>query len=136
MQQMSEAMKSAKTIQSEMVQWENRLEAAKQEVGNFKRQSETLEQEIVAKRTEFASYISDRETAVRRGMESLAADRQALDAQREEFRVALDQHLKDKAALVQDRVNFEKTKSAVNGKHALINDFIQAVRRAYNVLPD
>lgn len=134
--QMSEAMKSAKSIQTEMVQWENRLESAKSEYGNLQRNLEALKGQIDQKRSDYDTYISTREKQTREGIEAVNRDRQTLDIQQKEFADILAKHNKDKVTLAQERVTFEREKNLYNGRKTLVNDFIQAVRRAYNVLPE
>jgi chromosome segregation ATPase len=136
MNQMAEAMKSAKTIQAEITQWENRLEEARNEHGNLKRQSEVLQGEIDQKRNEYANYISTTQKQLRDGLDQLNADQGVLKNQRDVFKSELDKHLTDKAAFAHEKSEFEKEKSRVAGSRQLVNDFIQAVRRAYNVLPE
>jgi chromosome segregation ATPase len=134
--QMSEAMKSAKTIQQEMVQWENRLENVRQEANNLKRQNETLDEQMALKRSDFQTYIASRETELRQGFSKLAEDQQTLEAQRNEFKASLEGHLKDKQDLAQKKVEDAREKVRADGRRHAIEEFIQAVRRAYNVLPD
>lgn len=125
-----------KLLVAEDVKLENEVIKKREELAMLKGQYSKLEQEIVAKRTEFAAYIADREKTVRQGFEQIATDKKLVETQRQEFKVELDAHLKAKAALVQEKIDFERLKSATDGRHRMINDFIAVVRRAYNVLPD
>ena len=133
-QQMTEAMKSAKTIQQEMTQWENRLENLKNEANNLKRQNDILQQDIDNKRTQYAGYIADRDKSIRDGFSELANKNQVLESQRTEFVGILDAHQQEKAKLAKERSDFEKEKSAILGQKALVDNFIQAVRRAYTLI--
>ena len=135
-QQMTKALKSAETLQAELTQWENRVEYARNEHNNLKRQSEILQGEIDNKRTEYTNYISTHEKQIRDGLASLQTDRSTLESQRNEFKAILEAHDKEKAKLLFDKAEFVKEKSRTDGKRKLVEDFIQAVRRAYNVLPD
>jgi DNA repair exonuclease SbcCD ATPase subunit len=130
------AIQSMKAAQAEVVQWENRIESARNEYSSLKKQCESLEQEIIAKKTDYQTYIGAREQDLRQKSEKIQQDQKILDGQREEFRLAMDAHLKDKAAHGQAKLDFEKEKAAAMGRRTAVNDFIQAVRRAYNVLPD
>lgn len=135
-QQLTEALKSAKTIQQEMTQWENRLESVKQEHGNLKRQSDILQAEIDNKRTEYSGYIADREKQIRHGFEKVTEDQRILDGQRDEFKKILDAHQKEKAGFSQERSDFEKEKSKILGQKQMVDGFIQAVRRAYSLIAE
>jgi hypothetical protein len=130
------AIQSMKAAQTEMVQWENRIEAIKQTYGNLQRQAEILQATMDQKRSDFENYISTREKQVREAMDKVSQDRLILDTQREEFKGILAVHEKDKMNLIQEKQQYERDKSAFSGRQQLINDFIQAVRRAYNVLPE
>jgi chromosome segregation ATPase len=136
MNQMSEALKSAKTLQTELTQWENRVEHARNEHENLKRQSEILQGEIDQKRTEYQNYISTHEKQIREGLDTIAKGNTTLEAQRNEFKTILETHDKEKSKLAFDKAEFVKEKSRTDGKRQLVEDFIQAIRRAYNVLPD
>lgn len=133
-QQMTEAMKSAKTIQQEMTQWENRLENLKNEGENLKRQNDILQQEIDVKRTQYAGYIAEKDKSLRDGFSELANHNKVLESQRSEFAGILDAHQQEKSKLAKERSDFEKEKSAILGQKALVDNFIQAVRRAYTLI--
>jgi F0F1-type ATP synthase membrane subunit b/b' len=135
-QQMTEAMKSAKTIQQEMTQWENRLESTKNEVENLKRQAKLLEDEMDAKRVAYAGYISEKEKQIREGYNKNFSDQQTLNSQRDEFKNSLDQHIKEKNLLVQEKADFEKEKSRFLGAKQKVDGFVQAVRRAYSLIAE
>lgn len=130
------AIQGMKAAQTEMVQWENRIEAQKQEYNNLKRQSDILQEQINSKRVDFESYISGREKELRDKLSKHETDQSTLDRQREEFKLLLSEHQKEKTNLTHEKMEFEKAKSALTGRSQLVNDFIQAVRRAYNVLPE
>lgn len=130
------AIQSMKAAQSEMVQWENRIEAEKQTYANLKRSSEILQGEIDQKRTDYQTYISTSEKQIRDGMDALTEGNTTLEAQRLEFKAILEAHDKEKAALAFDKAELAKEKSRVDGQRHFVEEFIQAVRRAYNVLPD
>ena len=134
--QMTEAMKSAKQIQTEMVQWENRVETLRQTGENLKRQNDILDEQMAAKRSDFQTYIASRETELRQGLSKLAEDQRTLEVQRNEFKNSLESHLKDKNGLAQEKSDWAKEKVRADGRRQSIEEFIQAVRRAYNVLPD
>lgn len=135
-QQMTEAMKSAKTIQQEMTQWENRLETSKNEVQNLKRQSQLLQDEMDAKRVAYAGYISEKEKQIREGYNKNFEDQKVLDSQRGDFKNSLDAHMKEKALLVQEKSDFEKEKSRFYGQKQNVDGFVQAVRRAYSLIAE
>ena len=130
------AVKSLKGAQAEMVQWENRVEAEKQNYANLKRQSEILQAEIDQKRTEYSNYISTHEKQVRDGLDAVREGQKMLDAQRNEFKAILQEHEREKGNLAQEKIEFLKERSRTDGRRQLVEEFIQAVRRAYNVLPD
>jgi chromosome segregation ATPase len=133
-QQMTEAMKSAKTISQEMTQWENRLESTKSEHESLKRQSALLQGEMDQKRLEFSVFISDRNKAIQDGFTKIAEERRVLESQQAEFAGILDAHNKEKAALVQEKSDFDKEKRTVLGIKNNVDGFIQAVRRAYTLI--
>jgi len=135
-EQMTQAMKSAKTIQQEMTQWENRLEMIKNEATNLKKQNDILQTEIDNKRTQYAGYISDKDKSIRDGFTDLANHNKILESQKAEFAGILDAHHKEKAKLDQDKSEFEKEKSKILGQKQLIDAFIQAVRRAYSLIAE
>jgi len=130
------AIQSMKSAQTEMVQWENRIEAEKSNYNNLKRQSELLQAEIDQKRKDFENYISIQTIQLREGLAKLAEDKKVLESQREEFKNILSSHEKEKQKLAQDRLVVERDKSSVAGQKQLVNDFIQAVRRAYNLIAE
>lgn len=134
--QMTEAMKSAKQIQTEMVQWENRNEVLKQENMRLHKENTALSEQIDAKRLEYSNYIASREKQYRDSMDKLSGDQRILDGQRDEFKSVLEAHQKEKMALEQEKNSLIREKSVLAGEKQMLNDFIQAVRRAYNVLPD
>lgn len=134
--QMSEAMKTAKQIQQEMVQWENRNESLKAENDRLAKANEILQTEIAQKTSEYQTYIANREKSIRDAQAQLAQDQKTLEAQRDEFKANLQAHLKEKESLANDRMFFEREKARVEGIKKLNGDFIQAVRRAYSLIGD
>lgn len=126
----------AKSKQAEIVQWENRVEYLKAEHASLMKQKEMIQQTIDAKTAEYQIYIGSREKDVRDRSEKLAQDQKLFESQQEEFKALLSSHQLEKNSLIADRFNFEKEKQAFSGKQQGVNDFVQAVRRAYNVLPD
>ena len=135
-QQMTEAMKSAKTIQQEMTQWENRLETTKNDANNLRRENEILQAEIDNKRTQYAGYIADKEKSIRDRLEKLGQEHQILESKRTEFAGILSEHQKAKASLIQERSDFEKEKSKILGQKQMVDQFIQAVRLAYSLIAE
>ena len=126
----------AKAKQSEIVRWENRLEYLRNEHTNLTKLKEQTQQTIDAKRSEYEIYIGSRERDLRDRTEKLAQDRKAFEAQQEAFKAMLNTHQLEKNALASEKSDFDKEKQVIGGKRQGVNDFIQAVRRAYNVLPE
>ena len=135
-QELTVAMKTAKDIEKQLVVSENRLEYIKSEVGNLQKQKELLEATIAAKTADYQTYVGSREKEIREKNEKLINDCNVLETQREEFKNTLNAHISEKSKLAGEQAELEKQKTAMAGRKQAINDFVQAVRRAYNVLPD
>lgn len=133
-QQMTEALRSAKTIQQEMTQWENRLESIRNEHETLRRKNDLLTQEINQKTKDYEGYVMNRKQAHEAASAKLTEDMNNLESQRTEFAAMLEAHQKEKAQLIQDKSDFEREKNRVNGTKANIDGFVQAVRRAYTLI--
>lgn len=121
--------------EAELVQTENRVEQLKAEFSALQKQNAKLDEEIVAKKTDYQTFIQLQEQQSRANNERLVEDQRLLENQRAEFKALLEKHNSEKEALVREKTQFLREKSRCDGQMRAINDFITAVRRAYNVLP-
>lgn len=136
MNQLTDAMKSVKTIQQEMTQWENRKENLISENNTLQKQNKQLSEEIETKRADYQNYIYTRDKQLKDGWTKLHEDQMVLEQQRTEFKEVLAKFQKDKEGLAHERMLYEKEKSAFGGQKQAVDGFIQAVRRAYSLIAE
>lgn len=129
-------VRTPKSLQSDIVQLENKLETVKAEYASMERMKDLLQQEMDKKRQDYDSYIASRERQLRNDIDRLISDQAILNGQREDFKSALEKHVKNEEELVKAKAEFDGKKLKFEGERKLVNDFVQAVRRAYNVLPE
>ena len=129
-------MELEKSKQAQMVTLENKIEKLSIDVKDLERRKELLQATIDAKTNDYQAYIGSREKSLRDNQAKLAEDQKVLEIQREEFKGTLNAHLADKTNLAKERSDFDREKAKFEGKQRSVSEFVQAVRRAYNVLPE
>ena len=125
-----------KSKNAELVTLENRIEKAKEDLAALERQKELIQASIDAKTADYQAFIGGREKQIRDASDKLGQEQKKFEYQREEFKALLSVHQGDKESLAKERENFNREKARFEGKQKSVNEFVQAVRRAYNVLPD
>ena len=132
--QMSEAMKSAKQIQTEMVQWENRLENVKSELERTQKTKDDLQAQIDKKTSDYNIYMSQRDADTKKMRQDTNEGNEQLLKDKAEFQAMLLEFRKEKQEFEAAKNNVDVDMAKMNAQKENIKGFIQAVQRACGLL--
>jgi type II secretory pathway component PulM len=132
--EMTTAMKTAKTIEKELVQNENRLAYVQDEVKRLNLAKDAQQAEIDKKTADYNIYISQRDAESKKIRLDVLAEREQLDKDKQEFNAILRDFQNQKVAFAdQSRIVAEQ-----NAKHEEqmnnVRSFVIAVQRACSLL--
>lgn len=133
-EQMTTAMKTAKTLQQELVQNENRLAAVVDQVETAKRQKEKLDAEIQHKSDEYKMMMNQRDAETKQLRDAVIRDREQLESDKKDFLKLLRDLQTEKNALEASREDFKNEQFKVADTRERVNGFIVAVQRAYTLI--
>lgn len=133
---MKVAVKEISAADGEIVKAENKLASIQEEIGQKKVALEGLQTEINKKTTDFEIYISSRQTELSRERAALVSDKEKLAQDRAEFQEILTKHKEDKKAVEDQKRDYDLQALRHSAKMQAITEFITAIKRAYNVLPE
>lgn len=132
--QMTEAMKSAKTIQAEMTQWENRLDVLRSDHERLSKAKDALQADIDRKTSDYEVFIAARNSDIAKLREETDNQAKELARQKEEFKTILSNFHKEKQAFEAQNHSLAGERASLEKRNAAVNDFIIAVQRALTVL--
>lgn len=132
--QLSEAMKTAKTIQQELVQNENRLAAVQDQIETAKRQKEKLDAEIQQKGDEYKMMMDHRDGETKKLRDAVITDREQLENDRKDFLKVLQDFQVQRNELEAKKEAFKNDLAKSADAKNKVNDFIVAVQRAYSLI--
>lgn len=128
------AVRGIKAIDSEIVQWENRLEFVKNETERLTKTRDALQAEIDKKTADYQIYLSQKD------VESKKIQQDALDGQTQlakdkaEFQNILKAFQKERQDFLGQKQEVDAQALQAKAKLDNIQQFIMAVQRAISVL--
>lgn len=131
---MTEAMKTAKQIQTEMVQWEGRVDIIKADVERLTKSKESLQAEIDRKTADYNIYIAQRDSETKRQREETMAERDQLGKDKTEFMDILKKHQNEKASFEEQKKGWTNDQAKLEERLNAIKTFVGAIQRAITVL--
>ena len=131
---MTEAMKTAKQIQIEMVQWENRLEVIKADHDRLMKSRDALQAEIDQKTADYNIYMAQKDADSKKMRAETMAQSDQLAKDKAEFQDILKKFQDQKAIVDSQAKSIEIDKSKLEEQMNNVRLFISAVQRALAVL--
>jgi hypothetical protein len=128
------AVRGVKAINSEIVQWENRLQFVQDEVKRLSDTKNAMQAEIDKKTADYNIYIAQKDTDSKRMRQDTVADRDQLTKDKAEFLAMLEQHKKDKDSFAESKQSVDIQNAQFEEKMNNVRQFIIAVQRAFSVL--
>lgn len=133
-QLVSEDLKTAKELKSQIVQWENRTESLKLDIESLRKQKETLESEIDAKKTDFQLYMGNRDSEVKKARELLLQEQTKLDQDKADFINILESFKREQEKLKVEKDAIAVDKNKAQDQISRVQQFVIALQRAYSLL--
>lgn len=134
MNELTTAMRTAKTINQELVVAENRVEFLKAEEGRLKKANETVQANIDKKTADYDLYMGQRDAETKKMRADILVERDQLAKERTEFMEILQQHKKERSAFDAEKHGFDSEKSKHAGEVENVRQFVTAIRRAVSLL--
>lgn len=134
MGELTVAMKTAKTINQELVVAENRVEFLKAEEIRLKKSNEATRDEIDKKSQDYSIYMGQKDAETKQLRANLLVEREQFSKEKADFMGILQDHQKEKAALASEKHAFESEKSKHTGQVENVQQFVIAIRRAVSLL--
>lgn len=128
------AVRSVKAMNTEIVQWENRLQFVQDEVKRLNQTRDTLQAEIERKTADYNVYMAQRDSETKKIRQDSMDSAAQLAMDKAEFQGILQQFQKDRAAFEHEKMGVDSEKSKVQGQKDSIRGFITAVQRAMSLL--
>lgn len=133
-QELSTAMKTAKDIEKQLVQSENRLAYVQDEVKRLTQTKDSMQAEIDKKTADYNIYIAQRDNDSKKMRQDLLEEREQMAKDKQEFQGMLVKFQKEKEGFA-DKAKIMETQ---NAKHEAqmnnIREFVIAVQRACSLL--
>lgn len=133
-QELSMAMKTAKEIERNLVQSENRLAFIQDELKRITATRDSMQAEIDKKTADYNIYIAQRDADSKKMRQDVLAERDQLSKDKVEFQGILQQFQHDKQVHLESIQGFETNKTRNEAQMNNIREFIIAVQRACSLL--
>jgi chromosome segregation ATPase len=133
-QELSTALKTAKSIEKELTVAENRLAYVQEEVKRLTASKEAIQDDLAKKSADYELYIGKRDADSKKMRQDVLDERAQLERDKVEFQTILQTLKQDKQAHESSKeevVNLKKRNEATKSN---IDQFIIAVQRAFSLL--
>lgn len=128
------AVRSLKTVNTEIVQWENRLQFVQDEVKRLTQTRDGMQAEIDKKSTDYNVYMAQRDTESKKIRQDATDAQMQLAKDKEEFQKILKDFQKERQECIGQKQALDAQSLQVKTKLENIQHFIMAVQRAISVL--
>lgn len=134
MSEMTTALKTAKELERNLVQHENRLAFTQDEVKRLTATKDSLQDEIAKKSADYDLYIGKRDADSKKMRQSILDEQTKLDASKHEFQTLLAAFAKERQAHMESIQGADNEKKKIERQQNDVRQFIIAVQRASSLL--
>lgn len=128
------AIRDMKSVGSDIVREENKLEALKSEVQKLSMARDAIQAEIDRKSSDFNIYMSQKDAETKKSRADMLLEKEQLMKDQSDFQDILKQHKGSQSSLEEQKRLFEIEKLRFVSTTSNVQEFITTVRRAYGLL--